>query len=157
VRGDWAEVAKEVQEKVVEIVLRKEDVVEAVNYVRRVIEDLRAGRVPLEKLIIWKTLGKSLEEYEVEAAHVAAAKKLIESGYRVTKGGKIGYVIVKGYGKLAEKAVPYIAVKSFEEIDVEYYIRRQVIPAAMRILGYFGVKESQLLEAPQRTLLDFFG
>jgi len=27
----------------------------------------------------------------------------------------------------------------------------------MRILEYFGVRENQLLETPQSTLLDFFG
>ncbi len=157
VRGDWAEIAKDVQEKVIELILRKDDVAEAVNFVRRVIDDLRAYRVPLEKLIIWKSLGKSLEEYEVEAAHVAAAKRLMESGYKVLKGGKVGFVVVKGSGKLAERAVPYVLLKDVKELDVDYYIRKQVVPAALRILGYFGVREAQLLESPQRTLLDFFG
>ncbi|MEM1714942.1 MAG: DNA polymerase II [Thermofilaceae archaeon] len=157
VRGDWAEIAKEVQERVIELILKEGDVGEAVNYVRKVIEDLRSGRVPLEKLIIWKSLGKGLDEYEVEAAHVAAARRLIESGYRVTKGGKIGFVIVSGSGRLADKAVPYIMVKSMSELDLDYYVRKQVIPAAMRVLEYFGVKENQLLETAQRTLLDFFG
>lgn len=157
VRGDWAEIAKEVQEKVIELILKEDNTAGAVNYVRKVIEDLRSGRIPLEKLIIWKSLGKSLEEYEVEAAHVSAAKKLMESGYKVVKGGKVGFVIVKGSGKLAEKALPYIMLKDAKDVDAEYYIRRQVVPAALRILEYFGVKENQLLETPQRTLLDFFG
>lgn len=156
VRGDWAEIAKEVQERVIELVLKEEDVAGAVNYVRGMIEDLKAGRIPLDKLVIWKSLGKSLEEYEVEAAHVTAARKLVESGYRVAKGGKIGFVIIKGAGKLSEKAVPYVMVKSMDEIDVDYYIKKQVVPAAIRLLEYFGVKENQLLETPQRTLLDFF-
>ncbi len=157
VRGDWAEIAKEVQERVIEIVLREGDVAKAVDYVRGVIDDLRAGKIPLEKLIIWKTLSKSLEDYEVEAAHVVAARRLIEAGYRVGKGEKIGFVICKGAGKLADKAVPYILVKSPEEIDYDYYVRKQVLPAALRILEYFGVKDQQLLERGQRTLLEFFG
>ncbi|RLE83923.1 MAG: DNA polymerase II, partial [Thermoprotei archaeon] len=98
-----------------------------------------------------------LEDYEVEAAHVVAARRLIEAGYRVGKGEKIGFVICKGAGKLADKAVPYILVKSPEEIDYDYYVRKQVLPAALRILEYFGVKDQQLLERGQRTLLEFFG
>jgi DNA polymerase I len=157
VRGDWAEIAKEVQEKVIEMILKEGDAAKAVNYVRSVIQDLKAGKVPLEKLIIWKTVGKSFEDYEVEAAHVAAAKKLMEAGYKVLKGSKIGFVVVKGSGKLADKALPYVLLKDPSEIDADYYIRKQVVPAAMRILEYFGVRENQLLETPQSTLLDFFG
>ena len=42
----------------------------------------------------------------------------------------------KGGGeKLATKVKPHIMIESFEEIDVDYYIRKQVVPAAMRILG----------------------
>lgn len=158
VRGDWTGLAKEVQEKVIEIVLKEENPREAVSYVRKVIGDLKAGRIPLHKLIIWKTLSKRLEDYEVEAAHVAAAKMLIELGYQVGRGDKIGFVVVRGgEEKLAERVKPYIMVESPEELDVNYYIDKQVIPAAMRILGYFGVKRGEFLsEVPQKTLFDFF-
>ena len=158
VRGDWAELAKEVQEEVIEIVLKREDPMEAVKYVREVIAKLRKGEVALDKLIIWKTLSKRLEDYEVRAAHVEAAKKLIELGYDVGKGDKIGFIVCKGGGeKLATKVKPHIMIESFEEIDVDYYIRKQVVPAAMRILGYFGIKEDQFLsEEPQRSLLEYF-
>ena len=157
VRGDWAEIAKEVQERVIEIVLREGDVTKAVEYVRGVVDDLRNGRVPLEKLIIWKTLSKSISDYEVRAAHVAAARKLIEAGYKVSKGEKIGFVICKGAGRLADKAVPYILVKSPSELDYDYYVRKQVLPVALRILEYFGIREQQLLGGGQRSLLEFFG
>ncbi|MEM1508956.1 MAG: DNA polymerase II [Thermofilaceae archaeon] len=159
VRGDWAELAREVQEKVIEIILREEDVGKAVNYVRGIIENLYAGKIPLEKLIVWKTLTKSPEDYEVETAHVIAAKKLMEAGYKVPKGGKIGFIISKGKGgeKLSEKAIPYVLVRNVNEIDADYYIRRQILPATLRILEYFGIKDEQLLEKGQQTLLDFFG
>lgn len=157
VRGDWAELAKDVQERVIEIILIEGDIAKAVSYVRSVIEDLKNRRVPREALVIWKTLSKSIEDYEVEAAHVAAAKKLMEAGYKVAKGGKIGYVVVKGSGKLAEKALPYNFVEDMDSLDVDYYIRKQVVPAALRILEYFGIDENQLLEGSQRTLMDFFG
>jgi len=59
-------------------------------------------------------------------------------------GDKVAYVIVKGSGKLFQKAKPYNLVKP-EEVDTEYYVENQVKPAAMRILERFGVKEEQLL------------
>lgn len=157
VRGDWTDIAKEVQEKIVEIVLGKGDINEAINYVKKVIKELREGNVSLEKLIIWKTLSKKPEEYGIDAPHVVAAKRMIEIGYQVSRGDKIGYVIVKGSGKLSSRAYPYFMVRP-DRVDVEYYINHQIIPAALRILGYFGITEKQLKTGAtgQRSLLDFF-
>ncbi len=157
IRGDWAEIAKEVQERVIEIILKEGNVDKAIDYVKRVVNDLKLNKVPIQKLIIWKTLSKKIEEYETEAAHVVAAKRLIEHGYSVSSGDKIGYVIVKGMGKLSSRAYPYFLV-SQKDIDSDYYIDHQVIPAALRVLGYFGVTEKQLkaLATGQRTLFDFF-
>jgi DNA polymerase I len=43
-----------------------------------------------------------------------------------------------------------------DEIDKEYYARKQVAALAMRILKYFGVSEEQLLSgAKQASLFDF--
>ncbi len=158
IRGDWADIAKEVQEKVIEIILKERSVDKAVEYVRNVIAELRKGKIPIDKLIIWKTLTKRLEDYAVDAPHVAAAKRLIEAGGRVTVGEKIGYVIVKGSGKLSDRAVPYFMAKP-NSIDVEYYIDRQIIPATLRILEYFGISERILKTVAvgmQKTLFDFF-
>ncbi|RLF16497.1 MAG: DNA polymerase II [Thermoprotei archaeon] len=159
VRGDWAEIAKEVQEKVIELVLKKGSAEDAVEYVKKVIRELKEGKVPMSKLILWKTVTKDFSEYAVEAAHVAAAKRLKEAGYSLEIGDKVGYVILKGGGKLAERAWPYQLVKDPKLIDYDYYIRKQIVPAALRILEYFGVTENLLLvgETKQTTLFDFMG
>jgi DNA polymerase I len=161
VRGDWAEIAKEVQEKVTEILLKKNSVDEAIQYVRRVIADLKAGKIPLDKLVIWKTLSKRIEEYSVDAPHVVAARKLLKAGIKVSVNDKIGYVILKGGGKISSRAEPYIFVKDPRLVDVEYYIDHQIVPAALRILNYFGVTETQLKRAAstagQRSLFEFLG
>jgi len=157
VRGDWSELAKEVQEKVIEIILRENRVDRAVDYVRDVIRKLESGKIPLSKLIIWKTIGKELEEYEAAAAHVSAARKLIEAGFKVDKGDKVGYIIVRGSGRLSDKAMPYIFVDSIDQVDIEYYIKKQVVISALRILEYFGIREDHLIsEKRQASILDFF-
>ncbi|RLF11347.1 MAG: DNA polymerase II [Thermoprotei archaeon] len=156
VRGDWCSLAQEVQTRVLELVLKEKSVQAAVRYVQDVVTKLRKGEVPLKELVIWKTLTKSFEEYEVEAAHVTAAKKLLEAGYGLEVGDKVGYVIVKGPSdKLADKAMPYIMVKP-EDVDYEYYATRQVVPSALRVLRYFNVKEDELLAGRKQTsLFDF--
>ena len=157
VRGDWCELAKEVQWKVAEIVLKTGDVDKAIEYVRSVVKALKEGKIPLEKLVIWKTLSKRLEEYEHEAPHVVAAKRMRNAGYSVSVGDKIGYVIVRGVGRVSKRAYPYFMVK-VNDIDVDYYIDHQIIPAALRILSYFGINEKRLkaVSTGQKSILDFF-
>jgi len=159
VRGDWAEIAKEVQEKVTEILLKKGSVEDAIDYVRNIVSELMNGKIPLEKLVIWKTISKKIEEYDVEAPHVAAAKKLMKAGVKISVNDKVGYVILKGSGKISSRAEPYIFVKDPSTIDTNYYIDHQIIPAALRILEYFGVTETQLkktTKTPQKSLFDYF-
>ncbi len=157
-RGDWAEIAKETQEKVAEIVLKSGNIDEAVKYVHSIIMKLKNYNFNLDDVIIWKTLDKNLNEYKVVTPHVYAAKKLVEAGYKVSKGDTIGYVIVKsGGGKIAYRAKPYILVKDIKEVDVDYYIEHQVIPAALRILQVFGIREDTLLSGRRaRSITDFF-
>ena len=155
VRGDWSELAKDTQAKVAEIVLRTDDVRKAIDYVKEIISQLKAGKVDVEKLVIWKTLTKRPSEYEAETPHAYVAKIMEKLGFKVDVGSKIGYVIVKGEGPVSRRARPYFMVKP-TEIDVNYYIDKQVVPAALRILGFFGVSERDLKsEARQVSLFDF--
>jgi DNA polymerase I len=157
VRGDWATVAKNLQEKVLEILLKEKSPEKATDYVRQYIGDVKMHKIPYRDFIIWKTLTKSPEEYEVKAPHVEAAKLLKKEGLDLTLGDKIGYVIVKGEGKLYTKAKPYVLVSN-GDVDIEYYITNQVVPVAARVLAMFNVKEEELLqtEQPKTSLTDFF-
>ncbi len=146
VRGDWSEIAKNVQEQVLELVLKDKKPDRAVEFTRSSIQELRHGKVSTRELTIWKTLSKPIEQYEVRAPHVEVAKQLVKQGWDISVGDKIGYVITRAKGKLFEKAKAYSMV-SPDEVDAEYYVTNQVLPAALRILEVFGVKESDLSPA----------
>ncbi|MEM2987995.1 MAG: DNA polymerase domain-containing protein, partial [Candidatus Bathyarchaeia archaeon] len=103
IRGDWAVVAKKVQEKVLEIILKEQSPQKAAKYAQQFIYELRQRRVPYRDLIIWKTLTKPVEEYAVKTPHVEAAKTLMEKGWKLAMGDKIGYVVVAGSGRLYER------------------------------------------------------
>jgi DNA polymerase I len=161
IRGDWAEVAKKVQEHVLEIILKKQSPTMAADFVRSVIEELRQRKVPLRDLIIWKTLTKPVEEYKIKASHVEAAKALRDKGWKMTVGDKVGYVILAGEGRLYDRVKPYVFAV-YDEIDVDYYVAKQVVPAAVRVLEFFGVTEEELLksvkkEKETKSLMDFVG
>jgi len=158
VRGDWANVAKDTQERVLELVLKERSPESAVEFVKEYINKIREQKVAFRDLIIWKTLTKSAEQYEVNAPHVQAAKMLIKAGWDLTVGDKVGYVVTHGTGKLYERVKPYVFA-SYGEVDAEYYVSNQVVPAALRILTLFGIDEQKLLEAElpkkPKTLTDF--
>jgi DNA polymerase I len=160
-RGDWAAVAKKMQEGVLRIILKEQSPKKAVEFVQRFLNELGQKRVPYRDLIIWKTLTKPVEEYAVRASHVEAAKMLKDKGWELSMGDKIGYVVVVGTGRLFERVKPYM-LASYDEIDIGYYVSKQVVPAAARILESFGITEEQLLafkveRMETRKLTDFFG
>jgi len=154
IRGDWAAVAKNVQEKVLDIILKEQSPEKAAKFVRQYVLDLRAKKVPYRNLVIWKTLTKRIEDYAVRAPHVEAARTLKKEGWDLSPGDKIGYVIVTGPGRLYEKARPYM-LASYDDVDVEYYVSKQVVPATSRILTMFGITEEGLLPSKTPTLFEF--
>ena len=125
-----------------------------------VIAELRKRKIPFHDLIIWKTLTKAPEQYAIRAPHVEAAKMLKEKGWRLTAGDKVGFVILAGQGRFYSRVKPYVFAK-YDEVDVDYYITNQIVPAAARILGFFNVTEKELIEKEAketkeiRSLMDY--
>jgi DNA polymerase I len=150
IRGDWAEVAKKVQEHVLEIILKEQSAKKAVDYVRGVVADLKHHEIPLIDLVIWKTLTKAPDAYAIKAPHVEAAKMLKEKGWKLTGGDKVGYVILEGKGRLYNRVKPYVFAKS-GEVDVDYYVTNQVLPAASRILSLFDITKTELIKETKET------
>jgi DNA polymerase I/DNA polymerase-2 len=145
VRRDWCNLAKEVQRKVLEFVLKERNVEGAKEYVRKVINDLRKRKVSLKDLIIYEELTKPIEQYKLISPHVMAAKKLKQRGIEVGEGQVIMFVIQEGPGSISERSEP-IEFAKLEKIDLDYYIGHQILPAAMRILQVLGVSENELIK-----------
>jgi len=154
VRRDWSELAKKTQEKVLKLVLGKKDVKGAISYVRQTIQRLRKLEVTLRDLVIYEQITKPLEEYKQVSPHVVAARKLLRYGVPVGPGSVIGFVITKGTGSISQRAEPVEFVE-LKDVDVDYYITNQVLPAALRVLRVLGVDEKQL--ATPSGLEKFFG
>ena len=112
---------------------------QAVKYTRKVIKQLKDDKIKVSDLIITVQLTKPISEYKVRSPHVTAAKKIKD----VKGGTMIKFVIVKGKGSISERARLKASIK---QIDKEYYINKQIIPSALRVLSMFGIKESDLHE-----------
>lgn len=170
-RGDWCELAKNVQREVITIILRDKDPEKAVEHVKRVIENIRAGKIGLKDYVIYKGLTKKPSKYESLQAHVKAAMRAMEMGIAYTIGSKVGYVVVKGAGNIGDRAYPIDLIENFDgetlqiktkhgiekmKIDKEYYINNQVLPSVLRILERFGYNETQLKGVAEQQTLDAF-
>jgi DNA polymerase I len=165
-RGDWCEIAKEVQTEVIRLILVEKDPKRAVEYVKRVIQDLKEGEIPLDKLIIHKTITRKLNGYETKQAHVVAAERALASPSRIIYevGSKIPYLVIKGPGTTSDRAFPADIIERSEgneiyaagvkyQVDVEYYTQHQVIPVAHRVLQLFGYEIASFEEGGQKTLV----
>jgi DNA polymerase I len=145
IRGDWANIAKRVQEHVLEIILSESSAQKALGYVRDTVKALKQRKVPFNDLIIWKTLTKAPQDYNIKAPHVEVAKMLIEKGWRLSSGDKVGYVILKGKGRLYSRVKPYVFA-DYEDVDVDYYVTNQVLPSALRILEFFNITQEEIIK-----------
>ncbi|MFC6767972.1 DNA-directed DNA polymerase [Natrinema soli] len=73
-RSDIAPITKEVQHRVIEMIVREGDVEGAKEYVNGVIEDVLAGDISLEDIAIPGGIGKRLDNYDTDTAQVRGAK-----------------------------------------------------------------------------------
>jgi DNA polymerase I/DNA polymerase-2 len=152
VRRDWCNLAKKVQRRVLELILSKKDVNGAVEYVQDVIRKLKQKKIPLKDLTIYEQLTKPLSEYKAIGPHVVAARKIKERGRPIGEGMIIMFVITKGKGSISQRAEP-IEDANIKDIDEDYYIHHQIVPAALRILTVLGVNEEQLIGRSLKSFL----
>jgi len=150
VRGDWSEIAKETQEKVLENVLKGKER-KAIEVVKEIIKRIRGEKIDKKKLIISRQLTKSIDKYEQIGPHVKVAIELKNKGIKVEKGTLIRYIITKNGRSISEKAKWYEQAKDY---DMGYYINNQIIPSALRILSVLGYTEKDLL-GEQKCLSNF--
>lgn len=143
VRRDWSNLSKETQEGILRLILEKKDVESAIKLVKENIKKLRDLAVELKDLVVYEQLSKPISEYKLISPHIGAAKKLLEKGISVGEGSVIGFIIERGKGSISERAQP-IEFASLTNVDTDYYINNQILPASLRILKVLGVKEEDL-------------
>jgi DNA polymerase elongation subunit (family B) len=157
VRRNWSNIAKETQEKVLDIVLKKGDKEKSLTFVKKMIDDLRNNKIPIEKVTIHTQLKKDLTDYAARGPHVAAAERMKNKGMNIGAGMLIKYVVTKGKGSISNRAKLPEEITT-DDIDSEYYINNQVIPAIEQIFKVIGYSKDDLLESKDQKKLDkFFG
>ncbi|MFB6169586.1 MAG: DNA polymerase elongation subunit, partial [Haloarculaceae archaeon] len=73
-RSDIAPVTKEVQKEVIDRIVHGDDIEDVKTYLHGVIEDFRAGEFEYDEIAIPGGIGKRLDNYDTDTAHVRGAK-----------------------------------------------------------------------------------
>jgi len=154
VRRNWSIIAKQIQLRVLEMLLKEKDKEKAVLYVKEMVRAVRAHKIPAEQMIIGTQLTRAIESYGSIGPHVAVAQRMVQKGMSVPPGTIINFIVAEGSGVVRERAC------SLEEMgkklyDANYYIDHQIIPSVDRILAVVGVDiKNEVL--PQKSLQNFF-
>jgi DNA polymerase I len=156
VRRDWCELVGDTTRNIIDIILKKDDVKEAVRCFRCVVQDLVKRKIDMQKLVVTKTMTKQVKSYAGVQPHIELVKKIRgrDPAEAPGIGDRIGYVIVKGTGLLSKRAEdPAYVVRNGLELDSGYYIENQLLPPVERIFGALGISKSELLGNGRQMLL----
>jgi DNA polymerase I/DNA polymerase-2 len=155
VRRDWCKLARETQNEILKLILNEGNEKKALEYLKKIIKELKERKIQLKDLIIKTQIKKSLEDYKSITPHVIAAKKMIERKIPLSQDSLVQYYISENNqkGLIREK------VKLPDEIgnyDIEYYLNHQILPAVENILQVFNIDLKEIIQGKkQKTLNDF--
>jgi DNA polymerase Pol2 len=157
VRRDWCTLAREVQNKVIRLVLKDGNEKQAIAYVKEIVKKLKERKIPKEDLIIRTQLKKSLSEYKAISPHVIAARKMKELSIVVNEGNLIEYYIAETQGKECKLVREKVKLPQEEgEYNLKYYLERQILPAVENIFQVFNINMREIIEEKRQTKLGDF-
>jgi len=163
VRRDWCELTSKTLNRVLELVLKEGEVEAAVRHVRKVVDSIRNLDVTKDKdiiddLIMTRMYSKRREHYKNKQPHITVAEKMEQrTGSLPPVGERIPFVITAGKDLFVNRAEdPEYVRENNVPLDVDYYIKKQILPPVERILGVFGVDLANLdYDSKQTGLSDF--
>jgi len=125
VRRDSCPFVRETLKKILTLMLESSDPMPAIELARAAAKELMHGNVPIEKLLMSKQLAS---EYKVPMPHVAVRDKIRARapGSEPQQGDRVPFVIVKGEGRMYEKAEDPAWVREKNvPLDFQYYFTNQ--------------------------------
>lgn len=156
IRRDWCDLTSKTLHNVLNILLKEQDTKKAFNYVRNILAELEKNQIPIEDLVVTKSISKSLKDYKGIQPHIELVKKMRQRypAGAPGVGDRVGFVIVKGLQLMSERAEdPEYVKKTGLKIDSKYYIESQVLPPLERVFEAIGIGKSELMGVGKQLLL----
>jgi DNA polymerase elongation subunit (family B) len=144
-RRDNAPIVKDIYGGVIDILMKEKNIQKAIDYVNKCLQDLVNGNVPIEKLIITKSL-RSFYKNPQGVAHKVLADRIgqRDPGNKPTSGDRIPfvYIITKEISKNGKKILqgdkietPSYIKENNLKIDYSFYITNQIMKPLLQLFG----------------------
>jgi DNA polymerase elongation subunit (family B) len=139
-RRDNAPIVKDVYGGVIDILMKERDIKKALDYVDKCLQELVDGTVPIDKLIITKSL-RSFYKNPQQIAHKVLADRIgaREPGNKPTSGDRVPFVYIVNPNKKAlqgEKIeTPTFIRDNNIQIDYSFYITNQIMKPLLQLFG----------------------
>ena len=156
VRRDWCDLVSKTLYDVLEIILKEQNPRKAFEYTKEVLGKLEKNEIPINNLVITKTISKPLKEYKGIQPHIELLRKLKKRAPASAPGvgDRVGFVIVKGLQLMSDRAEDPEYVKQHNlKIDSKYYIQSQLLPPLERVFEAIGVGKEELIGVGRQMLL----
>lgn len=155
-RRDNAPIVKDIYGGVIDILMKEKNIQKAIEYVHVHLQNLVDGKVPIEKLIITKSLRSF---YKQAPAHKILADRIgqRDPGNKPTSGDRIPFVYIvtkaPAKGKKALQAdkieTPDYIRENNLQIDYSFYITNQIMKPLLQLFGLV-LKEIWMSQKPPR-------
>ena len=156
-RRDNAPIVKDIYGGVIDILMKEKNIQKAIDYVHKWLQELVDGNVPIEKLIITKSL-RSFYKNPQGIAHKVLADRIgqREPGNKPTSGDRIPFVYIvkpqaKGKKMLQGDKIetPTFIKENNLQIDYSFYITNQIMKPLLQLFGLV-LKDIWLSQKPPR-------
>jgi len=157
-RRDNAPIVKDIYGGVIDILMKEKNIQKAIEYVYKCLQELVDGKVPIEKLIITKSL-RSFYKNPQGVAHKVLADRigLREPGNKPTSGDRVPFVYIvtkppaKGQKVLQGDKIetPTFIKENNLQIDSSFYITNQIMKPLLQLFGLV-IEDMLLNQKPPR-------
>lgn len=156
VRRDWCTLARELQNKVLESILRDGNEKQALEIIKETIKNIKERKIDKEDIMIRTQLKKPISEYKAITPHVIAAQKIQARGLPIDLGMVIEYFIAETREKkvLVREKVKLPDEKG--EYNIKYYLEHQILPAVENIIEVFNINLKEIIDGKRQTKLSGF-
>ena len=153
VRRDWCNLARKLQNKILNQILKNGDEKKALETLKKIVKEIKMRKIPQEDILIKTQLKKPISEYKSISPHVIAAQKMKQQKKPIDQGGLIEYYIAETAEK--KKLVREKVKLPYEkgEYNIEYYLNNQVLPAVENIFQVFGINVKEILDGKKQDSL----
>ena len=140
-RRDNAPIVKDIYGGVIDILMKEQNIQKAIDYLHNCLQELVKGNVPIEKLIITKSL-RSFYKNPQAIAHKVLADRISQRdpGNKPSSGDRIAYVyfLTKSSKKMLQGdriETPTFLKEHNLQIDYSFYITNQIMKPLLQLFG----------------------